>query len=155
MLKKLKQVLASPFKWGFEAIDTRPTGATIRRTARQLHAVEGGEHAGIIQLVVGKGKVTNMPVVATITAKTPAEAVNQTLQFVSTLRRSKAGAINRTVRAIDKEVALAAKAARAAADAERKASGNEAGALSGTMTPSTAEPGSARGEGLLVPAGAA
>lgn len=151
MLAKLKQIVLAPFKWGFEAVDTRPSGGTYRRMTKQLTAVEGGK-PGEIALVVGKGRVTNMPVVEVIKAETPVEAVNATLKMIGGLRRSKAAAINKVSKQIDRDLAkagVAAKAAKAARAKEDQAAGNAGPASSGNLIPSTAVSGQAVGEPAL------
>ena len=151
MLAKLKQIVMAPFKYGFEAVDTRPSGGAYRRVAKQLTAVEGS-NPGEIALVVGKGKVTNMPVVEVLNAATPVEAVNATLKMVGSLRRSKARAINKVARTIDRDLAkaissqkAAAKQAKAAASAE----GNAVQGSPGTPTLTTVVSGPAVGEPAL------
>lgn len=117
MLAKLKQIVVAPFKWGFEAVDTHPGGGAYRRVTKQLTAVDGS-NPGEIALVVGKGRVTNMPVVEVIKAETPVEAVNATLKLMGGLRRSKAAAINKVSKQIDRDLAKVAKEAKVAKAAE-------------------------------------
>lgn len=151
MLAKLKQIVMAPFKYGFEAVDTRPSGGAYRRVARQLTAVESNT-PGEIALVVGKGKVTNMPVVEVIKAETPVEAVNATLKMVGSLRRSKARAINKVAKTIDRDLAKALasqKAAAKQAKAVASAEGNVAQGSPGTPTLTTVVSGPVVGEPAL------
>ena len=151
LMNKLKQLVIAPFKWGYNAVDTRPSGSAYRRVSRQVTAVAGRE--GEVALVVGKGLTQDMPVVEVIKANDPVEAVNATLAFVGNLRRSKAGAINRVSKQISTAARKAAKAQAAAAKAQPV--GNAAAASPGPMTPSTEGSGSEHGEALIMqPAGA-
>lgn len=147
MLNKLKQFVIAPFKWGFNAVDTRPSGSAYRRVARQVTAVASND--GEVALVVGQGLTADMPVIESIKASNPVEAVNATLAFVGGLRRSKAGAINRVHRQIAQQARKAAKA-EAAARKAAEAEGNAAAASPGPMIPLKEGFGSAPGEAQIM-----
>ena len=117
MFARLKTIVTAPFRWGFEAVDTRPSGKTYRRFTNQLHAVQ--QEDGKVALTVGKGLTDTLRVVDTIKANTPAEAVNATLKLVGGLRRTKAKAVNQIHRAMERDARQKAKAAAAEAKAKK------------------------------------
>ena len=139
MLAKLKSIITAPFRWGFEAVDTRPSGSSYRKVTRQLTAIDTTT-PGEIALVVGEGNTTKLPVVDVIKAETPAQAVNAALKYVGNLRRSKVRAIHKLHKTIE----------RAAREEKKADEGNSLRATSGKTRSkgSKAESGPASGEAL-------
>lgn len=120
MFKKLKSLLMLPFTAGYKAIDTRPSGGAYRSVSSKLFATPGSK-PGVIALVVGHGKVEQMPLVVELAAPTPEDAANAVLGYVNKLTRTQARAINSTDRSIVRELNRVAKARREAEVAAGKA----------------------------------
>lgn len=144
MLAKLKSIITAPFRWGFEAVDTRPSGSAYRKVTRQLSAV-ATTTKGEIALVVGEGLTEKLPVVDVLKAETPEAAVNAALKYVNGMRRSKARAIQKLHKTIARDARVAQRAEQKAAE------GNSPRVSNGRktrLTPSSEGSGLDNGEGV-------